>query len=59
MAKVRFSKKNQTQKGRFSKEFKAQNGRFSKSGMLALVIWRDFVWLFGGFEAVPALCKNT
>jgi len=35
MAKVRFSMKNQTQKGRFSKEFKAQNGRFSKSGMLA------------------------
>ena len=48
MAKVRFSKKNQTQKGRFSKEFWARKGRFSKYGVLAfgylagfrLVIWR-------------------
>ena len=31
MAKVRFSMKNQTQKGRFSKEFEAQKGRFSKN----------------------------
>jgi hypothetical protein len=31
MAKVRFSMKNQTQKGRFSKEFKAKKGRFSKN----------------------------
>ena len=38
--------KNQIQKGRFSKEFEAQKGRFSKYGVL--VIWRDFVWSFGG-----------
>ena len=30
MAKVRFSMKNQTQKGRFSKNFLDQKGRFSK-----------------------------
>lgn len=31
MAKVRFSMKNQTQKGRFSKELEVQYGRFSKN----------------------------
>ena len=48
MAKVRFSMKNQIQKGRFSKEFKAPKGRFSKYGVLefgylagiCLGVWR-------------------
>ena len=51
MAKVRFSTKNQTQKGRFSKEFEAQKGRFSKYGVLTfgflagfrLAIWRGSI----------------
>lgn len=37
MAKVRFSMKNQTQKGRFSKEFEAPKGRFSKYGVLVRI----------------------